>query len=487
MKNKFITENLLKDFKDNLDKNKSKKVSNILNNKSILQASYNSKTYNSISHNFEVDLIGLPVENQKKSGRCWLFAATNLLREQIAKKLNLEDFSLSNAYLAFWDKVERCNFFFEAIIKNIDKEVTDRLVQHFLNLGLEDGGQWDMAVNLINKYGIVPNSAMHDHYHAGDSQQINYLLNWKLRDGAAILRSQKDKSIENLNSVKEKLMLEIFKILETFYGTPPQKFNFEYTVELKQQSEYANSYKDLSRKYIVDKNLTPLEFYAKYIDTKIDEYVSIIHAPQHNKVMNQKYDFEYLNNVVEGKKITHINLEYPLFSYLIANELNNKRPVWFGSDVSWYFDRENGFWDDRTFEVDKLLDTNLEIEKGLMLSYKISCMTHAMLLMGVNLNSDKLNDISNKIDSNAINYEQFKNEMNNLEIDRWKVENSWGTSIGDWGYYVISDSWFNKYVYQAVIKKDELQKTLKLFFDSNYDNIETTTLEPWDEIGTLAK
>lgn len=487
MKNKFITENLLKEFKENLNVAKVKKNSNILNNKSLLQASYNSKTFNSINHNFSIDLIGLPVENQKKSGRCWLFAATNLLREQIAKKLNLEDFSLSNSYLAFWDKIERSNFFFEAIIKNINNDVTDRMVQHFLNLGLEDGGQWDMVVNLVNKYGIVPNNVMQDHYHAGDSSQINYLINWKLRDGAAILRSQTDKSETNLKNIKNKLLQEIFKILEIFYGTPPKTFDFEYSVELKEQSKYANSYKDLSKEYVIDKNLTPIEFYNKYISTKLDEYVSIINAPQSSKKMNHKYDFEYLNNVIEENRITHINLEQELFNYLILNELNNNRPVWFGSDVSWYFDRENGYWDDKTFEVDKLLETNLEMEKGSMLSYKISCMTHAMLLMGVNVNKEKLDRISQKINDGAIGYMNFKNEINLLNVDRWKVENSWGTSIGDWGYYVISQSWFNKYVYQAVVKKSELEKVLNLFLNKNYDDIETTTLDPWDEIGTLAK
>ena len=36
-----------------------------------------------------------PITSQKSSGRCWLFATTNVLRYDIMKKLNLSDFQCS--------------------------------------------------------------------------------------------------------------------------------------------------------------------------------------------------------------------------------------------------------------------------------------------------------------------------------------------------------------------------------------------------------
>lgn len=483
---KVIDKELIEKFNNSICGRKIKKISNILNKTNILQASYNSQKYNDIKNHFIIDLIGLPVENQKQSGRCWLYAATNLIREQIAKKLNLEDFSLSNSYLAFWDKIERSNFFLESIIKNIDVDLEDRLIQHFLNVGIEDGGQWDMVVNLIEKYGIVPNSAMQDHYHAANTKIINYLLNWKLRDFACELKNEKNKSTENLLEKKEKMIEEIFKLLEIFYGTPPKKFDFVYTNELKEQSQYSNSYKTLSRITHIDKNLTPLDFYNKYVDIKLDQYISIINAPQKSKNFLKIYSFDFLNNVVGKNQIVHINLQYEIFCFLILKQLISKKPVWFGADVRWFFDRDSGIWDDQMFSIEKLFDTNFDIQKGDMLTYNISYMTHAMLIVGANLNIDEFNKLQQELD-NKITFENFKNKFNSIAIERWKIENSWGPGIGDWGYFIISESWFEKYVYQAVVLKKDLQEILEKLNLTKIENMEKVILNPWDPIGTLAK
>ncbi|MDE5545297.1 MAG: C1 family peptidase [Malacoplasma sp.] len=475
---------LLEKFNNNVCQKNIDKVSNILFNTSIYQASYNALKFNELNHsNFAINLIGLPVENQKKSGRCWLFAATNFMREQIAKKLDLEDFSLSNAYLAFWDKVERSNFFLEAIINNIDLPSDDRLVSHFLSTGIEDGGQWDMAVNLIEKYGIVPYDVMKDTYHAGDTQKINYLLNWKLRDFAATLKKEKDKTYENLSNKKNLMMKEIFKLLQSFYGKIPTNFDFEYSVETKQDSQYVNSYKDLNKKMIVDKNLTPQTFYEKYVDLKLNKFISIIHAPQKSKDFYKLYSFQYLNNVIEGKPIMHCNVELEVFKYLIINQLKNGLPVWFGADVGWFRDWISGNWDDQLFDINNLFNTSFELEKGYQLSYRTSFMTHAMLIVGVNLNLDKLNELDKQ---KTLNYSTLTSAIKNLEISRWRIQNSWGDDLGDYGYWTISDSWFNKYTYQAVVLKSDLENILKKLELPSLSEQEIVNLDPWDPIGTLA-
>ncbi|MDE5949681.1 MAG: C1 family peptidase [Malacoplasma sp.] len=475
---------LIEKFNNNICQKNISKTSNILFNTSIYQASYNALKFNELNHsNFAINLIGLPVENQKKSGRCWLFAATNFMREQIAKKLDLEDFSLSNAYLAFWDKIERSNFFLEAIINNIDSPSDDRLVSHFLSTGIEDGGQWDMAVNLIEKYGIVPYDVMKDTYHAGDTQKINYLLNWKLRDFAADLRKEKDKSYDNLSNIKKIMMKDIFKLLQSFYGKIPTNFDFEYSVEIKQDSQYVNSYKDLNKKMIVDKNLTPQTFYEKYVDLKLNKFISIIHAPQKSKDFYKFYSFQYLNNVIEGKPIMHCNVEIEVFKYLIVNQLKNGLPVWFGSDVGWFRDWISGNWDDQLFDITNLFNTSFELSKGDQLSYRTSFMTHAMLIVGVNLDLDKLKEFDDK---QITNYTTLASAMKNLNINRWRIQNSWGDDLGDYGYWTISDSWFDKYTYQAVVLKSDLENILKKLDLPSLSEQEVINLDPWDPIGTLA-
>lgn len=471
---------LIEKFEKNIDQNQISKISNILFKNSIYDASYNSEKANKFNLNFSTNLIGLPVENQRKSGRCWLFAATNFIREQIAKKLNLDDFSLSNSYLAFWDKIERSNFFLETIINNINEPLDNRLVNHFLKTGIEDGGQWDMAVNLIEKYGIVPYYAMKDTRHAGDTATINYLLDWKLRDFAAELRKEIDKSRENLVLKKERMMKEIFRLLQTFYGKIPQIFDFEYSVDLKKiDTEYAYSYKDITRKYFVDKNLTPQMFYQKYVDVKLNEFISIIHAPQKSKDFYKLYTLEYLNNVVEGRKVTHCNLELDLFKYLIIEQLENGLPVWFGSDVGWYRDLHTGSWDDELFDVQNLFSTSFYLEKGQKLSFRTSYMTHAMLIVGVNYDKENWK-------TDFSNYEYLSSYIKNLNIDKWRIENSWGDSLGDYGYWTISSSWFDKYTYQAVILKSSLENVLRKLNLPSLDEQEVKNLDPWDPIGTLA-
>ena len=471
---------LIEKFEKNIDETNINKISNILFKNSIYDASYSSEKANKFNLNFSTNLIGLPVENQRNSGRCWLFAATNFLREQIAKKLNLDDFSISNSYLAFWDKIERSNFFLEAIINNINEPLDDRLVSHFLKTGIEDGGQWDMVVNLIEKYGIVPYYVMKDTNHAGHTREINYLLDWKLRDFAAELRKEIDKSRENLVFKKEKMMKEIFKLLQIFYGKVPQFFDFEYSVDLKKEnSKYAYSYADISRDYFIDKNLTPQKFYQKYVDTKLHEFISIIHAPQKSKEFYKKYTFDYLNNVVEGRPVMHCNIELDLFKYLIIEQLENGLPVWFGSDVGWYRDTLTGSWDDEMFDIQKLFSTSFELEKGQKLTYRTSYMTHAMLIVGVNYDKENWKTEFN-------NYGSLSSFIKNLNIEKWRIENSWGDSWGDYGYWTISSSWFDKYTYQAVVLKSSLENILNKLNLPSLDQQEVKKLDPWDPIGTLA-
>ncbi|XBG80706.1 C1 family peptidase [Enterococcus cecorum] len=118
-------------------------------------------------------------------------------------------------------------------------------------------------------------------------------------------------------------------------------------------------------------------------------------------------------------------------------------------------DREGGMWNDEYFQYEKAFDLDLALTKEEMLNVKESAMNHAMVLTGVNL-----------VDG---------------EPNRWKIENSWGDKVGHKGYYVASDTWFDKYVYVVAINKKYLsEKALKALEG------QPTLLKPWDPFGTLA-
>ncbi|WPL39671.1 C1 family peptidase [Malacoplasma iowae] len=486
MRIKSINEKLIDKISSNHENNKL--VRNALVKNSIYSVALSPNNQIKNTFNFSIDINTLPAVDQKMSGRCWIYAATNLIRENIAKNLHLDNFELSQSYLAFWDKFERCNFFLESIISLIDKPTDDRHLQFILQTGIQDGGQWDMVVNVIEKYGIVPKSVMPDSYNAANTNSINNIINWKLREYAKKIRTC-GLSNDGLHNLKEDMLKEIYKILTRVYGPIPKTFDFEYTIKKYESIDDTNYNLPINQKLnkVVDKNLTPLSFYEKYVDEKLSDFVSIIHAPQSSKPFNQSYTFEYLNNVIGGKPILHYNLDLNLFKYLVINSLNTNVPVWFGSDVGWYGNMPNGYWDDSSFDLD-IFNINFEVNKGDMLTYRISAMTHAMLLTGVDCDLNKLNDLNEFLNnSENVSLNEFNSKVVNLDTRKWKIENSWGEQIGNKGYFVCSDSWFDKFVYQAVIKKDHLIEIFNKLKMSDVLETKPIILEPWDPIGTLAK
>lgn len=443
---KPISNKTLKNFEKKASKNAVLTVAAHAMNKSPLTkvATVMPQQGNTDFH-FSVQINTMAVTNQKRSGRCWIFAALNLLREQVGKQCNIKDFELSQNYTAFWDKFEKSNWFLESVIDLADQPVTERTLHWVLQNGIQDGGQWDMIVSLIEKYGVVPKAAMPETAVSGDTPQLNQLLQYRLAKAATKIRRQKaeGKDLEALAKIKEDAMQDVYNMLASALGTPPASFNFEYT--------------DKDDAYHIENGLTPLSFYKKYTNADLTDYISVINAPTADKPYYQSYTVDYLGNVVNGQPIQYLNLPMEDMEKLIVKELQSGLPVWFGSDVSHFGDREEGVWDDASFDYDSLFDTKFFVSKEDMLDYGLSAMNHAMLLTGVNLNADKA-------------------------PTKWKVENSWSEKSGNKGYFIMSESWFERFVYQAVVHKNILTAKQARALEKP-----VVHLNPWDPMGTLAQ
>ena len=402
------------------------------------------ENFSKINHVFSNTISKqLPVTNQKSSGRCWGFAGLNLLRLEIAKNYNLSNFEFSQNYFMFWDKLEKANYFLENILKTLDQNYDSRLMMHLLQAPVQDGGQWDMFVNLIEKYGLVPKSVMPETNHSSKSSMMNYFLTHKLRECAFILRKSKKPrtTIKQLRSKKEEMMSVIYSLLCMFLGNPPTKFDW--------------SIKDKNNKFTRFNNLDPLDFYHKFTKVKLKNKVCLIHAPMSNKKMNELYTIDFLGNVVGGNIIKYANVEINELKKAAIKSIKNDEAVWFGCDVGKMFNRELGIMDMDLYDYEKLFDTKFKMNKASRLEYGDSAMTHAMLFTGVDLKRNT--------------------------PTKWRVENSWGDKNGDKGYYLMSDSWFDEYNYEVVVDKKYLSnKTLEIF------NREPHNLEPWDPMGALA-
>ena len=402
------------------------------------------ENYSKINHIFSNTISKqLPVTNQKSSGRCWGFAGLNLLRLEIVKNYNLSNFEFSQNYFMFWDKLEKANYFLENILKTLDQNYDSRLMMHLLQAPVQDGGQWDMFVNLIEKYGLVPKSVMPETNHSSKSSMMNYFLTHKLRECAFILRKSKKPrtTIKQLRSKKEEMMSVIYSLLCMFLGNPPIKFDW--------------SIKDKNNKFTRFNNVDPLDFYRKFTKVKLKNKVCLINAPMSNKKMNELYTIDFLGNVVGGNIIKYANVEINELKKAAIKSIKNDEAVWFGCDVGKMFNRELGIMDMDLYDYEKLFDTKFKMNKASRLEYGDSAMTHAMLFTGVDLKRNTPR--------------------------KWRVENSWGDKNGDKGYYLMSDSWFDEYNYEVVVDKKYLSnKTLEIF------NREPHNLEPWDPMGALA-
>jgi len=413
----------------------------------VIELTMDWEHYRKIDHSFSDIVSGeMPATNQKSSGRCWGFAGLNLFRIYLGRKHNLKDFQFSQSYFMFWDKLEKSNYFLESILKTTDLHWSSRLVMHLLDNPIQDGGQWDMWVNLINKYGVVPQSEMPESYSSSKSMRMNRMITRKLREFAKQLReaSQNSASDSQLKSMKTDMLEQIYQMLTIHLGTPPNSFDWQIRDKKKSFSRF--------------EKLTPQSFYRDHVGLNLHEYVCLINCPMSDKEYNKVYTVEMLGNVVEGQSIRYLNVDSNAMKQAAINSLKNGDPVWFGCDVSKHFHRELGVMDIDLFDFESFYGTKFGMDKATRLEYGDSQMTHAMLFTGVDLDS-KGNPL------------------------KWRVENSWGDKGGNKGYHIMTDLWFDEYNYEVVIHKSCLSDDLVEIFETS----EAISLKPWDPMGALAR
>ncbi|MGC4942364.1 aminopeptidase C [Kribbella sp. DT2] len=393
----------------------------------------------SIDHSVSNLLDDWKVTNQKKSGRCWLFAGLNLLRAGAAEKLGVKDFEFSQNYLLFWDKFERANFFLEAAIETTERDVDDRTVAHLLSDPIGDGGQWNMFVALVRKHGLVPKTAMPETESSSATAQLNDTLRKLLRQGARDLRKLGD--VEAQRAHKRELLTTIHRVLSIHLGTPPQKFLWQW--------------KDSDKAFHRDGWTTPAEFAASYVTLPVDDYVCIVHDPRASSPTGKTFTVDYLGNVIDAPPVVYLNVEMDLMKQLAQDAIVGGEPVWFGCDVGKQMSADLGFWDAALYDYEAVYDTKFTLDKAERLLHHETLMTHAMLFTGVDV-----------VDGAP---------------RRWRVENSWGDEKADSGFWTMNDSWFGEHVFEIAVRRSALPASLQAAFDE-----EPIVLPAWDPMGALA-
>lgn len=441
---KAISMDQIANFQADLDQRaEAKVIERAVTKNGILASSQDIQAMSQTTPVFSIDLDTGGVANQKQSGRCWMFAALNTMRHSLADRFKLKDFELSQNYTFFWDKFEKANYFYENVLATADQPTSSRKVAWLMTTPQQDGGQWDMLVAIIQKYGIVPKSVMPETYNSSKSAEINSTLNLKLRKDAVELRElvAAKATDDQVQDRKEKMLNEVYRMLAYAFGEPVNQFDWEY--------------RDDDKNYHIDQGLTPQSFFKKYIGWNLDDYVSIINAPTDDKPYNHTYTIEMLGNVLGGREVKHLNVTMADFKQLAINQLQAGQSVWFGCDVGKSSDRQKGVMATDVYGTDELFDVDLAMSKAERLDYGQSLMTHAMVITGV--------------------------DLINGQPTKWKVENSWGDKVGEKGFFVMSDAWMDEYCYQVVVNKQFLPDELKAAQAEK-----PTVLAPWDPMGALA-
>ncbi|MCB1136865.1 MAG: C1 family peptidase, partial [Chlamydiia bacterium] len=311
--------------------------------------------------------------DQKASGRCWIFAATNVLRQTVIEKFNLSGFEFSQSHLHFYDKLEKANYFLNAIIETAHEDLDSRVVQHLLSKPTEDGGQWDMIVNLVNKYGLMPKSVWPESYFSSATRSFNTFVSGKLRDYASGLR-QRVANGEDPLAYKEECMTEFYQCLVRALGEPPQTFDWAFKTKSGEQR--------------IIRDLSPQSFFKEHVAFDIEQRVCLVNDPRPEHPYGSLMTVKYLGNVAEGHPVRYVNLPIEdLKRYIIAS-LQRNEPVWFGCDVGKDFSRRAGVMDTQLMQYDLVYGTHCALDKAERLKYGQSCMTHAMVITGVDLDKD---------------------------------------------------------------------------------------------------
>ncbi len=388
--------------------------------------------------NIRIPFEGYPITDQNESGRCWIFAATNVFRVALMKRHGLLAFELSQAYLFFYDKLEKANYFLESILDTASLDLDSRTVERLLMEPITDGGQWDMVYNLVDKYGLVPQTLYPDSANAISSVTMDRIINTKLRQDALELRhlaTSGTTSVKEIRAKKERMMREIHLIVTLTLGPPPSpnaKFKWEYL-------DKDNVAQSLTATPISFARELSTPHALRLTSTAIHDMFSLINDPRNE--YNTLLTVDRLCNMVGGKAVKFVNVAMPVLKEACVKMLQAGQPVFFCCDVAQYtFMGENkGIMDPSLIDYELGFNIKLKMSKAERVMTGESGITHAVILTGVHVENGK--------------------------TVRWRVQNSWGPEAGENGFFVMTDKWVDEFGFQAVVEprfvREEILNVLK--------------------------
>ena len=388
-----------------------KAIRNALATNSIAALAVNSENLAMIDTHFSDRVKTKGITNQLSSGRCWLFTGLNVLRARMIDKYDLPAMEFSQNYNSFYDLLEKSNLFLQAIIDTRSLPMDDRKVDWLIKNPIGDGGQFTGVSNLIMKYGVVPKEAMPETYQSNNTSGMLNILRQKLREYALELRAMKPAETA---ARKEAMLSEVYRILAECVGVPPT--SFEWT-------RY-----DKAGNVVSKKTYTPKSFYEEYIGEDLEgNYIMVMNDP--SREYGKVYEIEYDRHVYDGENWVYLNLPIERIKEMAIASIKDNTAMYFSCDVGKFSNRSTGVLDINSFDYESLFRTTLPMDKKQRIQTYSSLSSHAMTLIAVDIDPET------------------------GKTKKWMVENSWGPSSGYQGNMIMTDEWFNEYMFRLVVEK----------------------------------
>ena len=388
----------------------------------ISELATNAENLAMIDTHFSHRVATKGITDQHQSGRCWLFTGLNVLRAKMISDLDLGELTFSHNYLFFYDQLEKCNLFLQAVIDTKHLPMEDRQVEWLFKNPLNDGGQFTGVSNLVMKYGVVPSEIMPENYQSNNTSQVSNLLKLKLREYGLKLRAQKDRRAPV--ALKTEMLTELYSMLARAYGVPPTEF--EWTLRNK------------AGEVISTKTYTPQSFYKEYFgDIDLEKnFVMVMNDP--SREYYKVYEIEYDRHVYDGDNWVYLNLPIDEVKALAIASIKDNTAMYFSCDVGKFLLSKKGTLDINNFDYESLMGVEFPMNKEERVRTFASGSSHAMTLIAVDLDE-------------------------NGTPKKWMVENSWGPQAGWKGNLIMTDEWFEEYMFRVVVDKKYIPaETLKL-------------------------
>ncbi len=431
-----ISPAMLEQFDQHIKDSDITAIQNAVSNNDVRKLALNRKKVGHVNDLFAVQIDVPEITNQKSSGRCWLFTSLNVLRPKVIERFNLEHFEFSENYCFFWDQLEKSNLFLEAIISTRDLDLQSRRMEWLFRHPIGDGGVWNDAVAVIEKYGVVPKSVMPESHNSENTRLMNAVLRRKLREDALVLRRmhKEGKTKSELEHTKTLMLQDIYQLLVIHLGTPPKEFTWRY--------------KDTDGNLIEPKTYTPIEFYQKTVGVNLDDYVMMMNDPTRDYY--QVFEVEYDRNIWSAVNWTYVNLPTEDLKEMAKKSIVGKEPMYFSCDVGKQLNRDSGVLCVENYDYESLYGVSFSMSKKQRIQSFDSGSSHGMSLIGV--------------DTTATG-----------KTTKWLLENSWGKDRGHNGFLIMTDRWFDEYMFRLVVKKDFVPLKILAIYKQK-----PIKLEPWD-------